>query len=97
MIDPRHERRRWSMLALQVVAVGLAVTGFGFTAGGILPGNPLFFLGTGALLWGLWRLADRGGRRRTAAGSAMEAIGLLVATLGSVVLFFALWEQFGGR
>jgi hypothetical protein len=69
------------------VIAGLLGGAVVLSATGVLPGQPLFYLGTAALIGGLWFFADRGGRMRGPLSGPLQAIGLVAATLLAIWLF----------
>ena len=74
----------------------LAVSSLLLAARGQLPAAPVFVLVIVAIGAGLWWLADRGGRYRDRpVAGPLEALMLVAATLGSIVVFWLLWDVLG--
>ena len=72
---------------LRWILAGLLVTALVLAAQGILPGDPLFYLGTAVLIGALWYFADRGGRVKGPVAQPVQALALLAAVLLAIWLF----------
>lgn len=91
--DPTYVHPRPVRRGLWVVVGVLATTSLLLASRDQLPGAPVLIVVMVGLGFGLWWLADRGGRRndRPVAGP-VEALGLVAAVLAAIAVF---WVVFG--
>ena len=78
---------------LRWIGAGLLATAVVLAAQGFLPGDPLFYLGTAALIGGLWYFADRGGRVKGPVARPVQALALVAATLVAIWLFDVMFRR----
>jgi len=89
----RAVRRGPTSRGLWIVVGVLAATSLLLASRDQLPAPPVLVVVIGAIGIGLWRLADRGGRRAAGPITApLEALVLIAAVVGAIVVF---WAVFG--